>query len=214
MTKSWGRLLLFAIIFSSFWSLQNAKASVEILPQNAKANETHTFELAVVSERNMGTVGIKLEIPREVVNVIPHAKEGWRIEVKRDINQNVREIIWSGNEIAKGGKASFFFSARILGGSKEISWPTYQVYSDAEIGSWDISPKINLAMVNRSGLFNFAPRVSVTDGGVGNSTEIIAIFASFFALLVSAATLAITENKLQKIKIPRSRPKSKIARKR
>lgn len=120
-----------------------AFAHVIVYPNHVGVAATQEFSMAVPTEKDNSTVAIKLLIPDGLQMVVPNAKAGWTIAVKKNGTGDtapVTEIDWTGGSIPVGQRDDFLFQAQVPAKETTLQWKAYQTYQDGSVVAWDHAP--------------------------------------------------------------------------
>jgi uncharacterized protein YcnI len=131
-------LLLMALSFPSF-----AAAHVVVKPDKANVGAFQTFSIGVPVEKDIPTIGIRLQIPEGLKHVTPNVKPGWQVTVNKQGEGEaavVTEIVWTGGLIPAGQRDEFAFSAQVPTKEGPILWKAYQIYQGNTVVAWDQAP--------------------------------------------------------------------------
>lgn len=115
-------------------------AHVMVTPDSATTGERVLFKASVPNERTVDVTGLRVVVPGGVTDATPTVHAGWSIATKKDANQQVAEITWSGGTIPAGQRDDFSFKAQVPGKSAELQWKAYQTYADGVTVAWDQQP--------------------------------------------------------------------------
>ena len=124
--------LLLCIVLSSII----AEAHVAVLPKESAAGATEKYTMRVPDEKNIPTVRMEAEFPAAAEVISLDAKEGWKIEPKKDSSGKIVGAIWSGGSIAPREIAEFSFQARNPNEETKLVWKVIQVYEDGTKSEW------------------------------------------------------------------------------
>jgi len=121
---------------------QAAFAHAVVTPAKVGVGAEQTFSLAVASEQDVPTVGVRLLLPAGLDDVTPNVKPGWTITAKtaEGGGDAVTEISWSGGSIPPGQQDQFLFSAQVPAQAGQLPWKVYQTYQNGNVVSWDQPP--------------------------------------------------------------------------
>ena len=119
-----------------------AFAHVIVYPHQVGIAAIQVFDVSVPTEKDNPTVGIKLLMPSGLQEVIPNAKVGWTINIKKNAD-NVTEIDWTGGSIPPEERDDFYFSAQVPPKDTTLKWKVYQTYQDGSVVAWDHNPTNN-----------------------------------------------------------------------
>lgn len=117
-----------------------ALAHSVVSPAQTSTSKYENFSLSVPTEKDVPTVGMRLEVSTELDYVTPVVKPGWAIKVTKDAAGKVTQIAWTGGSIPAGQKDFFQFSARTPATSTTLVWKAYQTYRDGTVVAWDRDP--------------------------------------------------------------------------
>lgn len=92
--------------------------------------------MRVPDEKNIPTVRMEAEFPPAVEVISVDAKEGWKIDLKRDSSGKIVGAIWSGGSIAPREVAEFGFQAHYPDEETKLVWSVIQVYEDGSKSEW------------------------------------------------------------------------------
>lgn len=130
MSRS-GQLLLCIVLSSTI-----AQAHVAVLPRESAAGATEKYTMRVPDEKNIPTVRMEAEFPAAAEVISLDAKEGWKIELKKDSSGKIVGAIWSGGSIGPREIAEFGFQARNPNEEMKLVWKVIQVYEDGTKSEW------------------------------------------------------------------------------
>ena len=131
---------LLSLLTLSFLLPSSTQAHVTVKPAEVGIAAFQTFTMNVPVEKELGTIQVRLIIPKELAHVTPNVKNGWYVEVIKN-DDAVSEIIWSGGYIPPGQRDEFVFSAQAPNKEASINWKAYQTYEDWTVVSWDQEPQ-------------------------------------------------------------------------
>ena len=92
--------------------------------------------MRVPDEKNIPTVRMEAEFPAAAEVISVDAKEGWKIELKKDPAGKIVGAIWSGGSIAPRDIAEFGFQARNPNEETKLVWKVIQIYEDGTKSEW------------------------------------------------------------------------------
>jgi uncharacterized protein YcnI len=113
-----------------------AQAHVAVLPRESIAGATEKYTMRVPDEKNIPTVRLEAEFPLAAEVLAVDAKEGWKIELKKDSSGKIVGAIWSGGSIAPREVSEFGFQARNPSEETKLVWKVIQVYQDGSKSEW------------------------------------------------------------------------------
>ena len=141
MTKKFVLALLLAV--GGLVGAHAALAHVIVKPNEAGVASFQTFSVGVPSESDKSTtptVNVRVVLPDGLSEVTPTVKAGWTITTKKNSNDEVTEITWSGGQIPSEQRDDFTFSAQVPATATTLIWKAYQTYKDGRVVSWDQDP--------------------------------------------------------------------------
>lgn len=196
------QLVIFLSIFSFFISAIPVFAHAVVKPVQVGVASFQTFTLSVPNEKDSPTISVRLVMPNGLMHVSPNVKSGWSIEEKKNSDNMVTEIIWSGGSIPAGQRDDFVFSAQVPAKESNLAWKAYQTYSDGKVVTWDQTPKKDLTdeeqeKMEQSGLGPYSTTRVVNDIKQ-NTTTPIPPNSSNTSLVISIVALAISVLALNK----------------
>lgn len=115
-------------------------AHAVVSPSQVGIGSFGTYSLAIPTEKDIPTVGVRLVMPPGLQEVVPDVKAGWNITTKTDANDNVTEIDWTGGTIPVGMRDEFSFSAQAPAQATTLIWKAYQTYKDGSVVAWVQDP--------------------------------------------------------------------------
>jgi len=186
-----------------------ASAHVVVSPEKVGVGEFTTYNVAVPVEKDVPTVGLRLEIPGGLNYVQPNVKSGWKIAVKESgtgEEATVTEINWTGGNIPSGQREQFLFAAQSPKEATSLNWKAYQTYADGTVVSWDQKPTGKegdgskpysiTEVVNDLASDTATPKNDGTSNDDSNDVNgIVALSLSVVALLVSIGSLLFLKKK-------------------
>ncbi len=197
------RKILTAVIAGSLLLANHAAAHTTVKPATVGIAKFQTFIVSAPSEKPIATVGIRLVLPKGLNHVSPNVKPGWKVEVKKAIEngeEKAIEINWTGGSIPAEMRDEFNFSAQAPSQPGTLAWKAYQTYADGSVVAWDQDP--NMKTDHDSDFSNMGPYsktdviddlsttiATVSTQKTGASTDKIAIVLSVLALLVSLTAI-------------------------
>jgi uncharacterized protein YcnI len=119
----------------------SASAHVVVKPALSTPSAYETFNISVPNEKEQPVTKLKLIIPTGLLNPRPTQKVGWNINLVKDEKGDVKEIEWSGGQIAKDLRDDFTFSAKTPATEVSLPWKAYQTFSDGSETAWIEEPK-------------------------------------------------------------------------
>ncbi len=137
------RLLLVGFVSSLTLVAMPALAHVVVKPSQVGVDAFQTFTVGVPTEKDLPTVAVRLVLPDGLQEVIPNAKPGWTIKVKKNGTGDdapVTEIDWTGGTVPVGQRDEFAFNAQVPASPTTLQWKAYQTYQDGSVVSWDQTP--------------------------------------------------------------------------
>ncbi|HUS26106.1 MAG TPA: YcnI family protein [Nevskiaceae bacterium] len=118
-----------------------ASAHVTVKPGEATTASYQTFTVSVPVEKDMPTVGLKLDIPKGVQSVTPTVKPGWTIASDKQgsgHDATTLSITWSNGSIPAGYRDEFTFNAKTPDTATELQWKAHQTYEDGSVVEWTL----------------------------------------------------------------------------
>ena len=128
-------IVAFSVLISTFVALP-ALAHVVVRPSTAGIAQFTTFTVAVPSEKELATTGLKILIPEGFDFVTPNVKPGWNITTNKS-EEKITEISWNGGTIPPHQRDEFVFSAKTPATPTTLVWKAYQTYADGSVVAWD-----------------------------------------------------------------------------
>jgi uncharacterized protein YcnI len=119
----------------------SASAHVVVKPALSTPSAYETFNISVPNEKEQPVTKLKLIIPTGLLNPRPTQKVGWNINLVKDEKGDVKEIEWSGGQIAKDLRDDFTFSAKTPATEVSLPWKAYQTFGDGSETAWIEEPK-------------------------------------------------------------------------
>jgi periplasmic copper chaperone A len=129
-----------------------ASAHVTLQPSTAPADGFTRLDVRVPNERDdAGTVKVDVQLPPGFAFVSYEPRPGWKVTVKREkaaqpieveggleVDEEVRQITWSGGEIKPGEFVDFGLSLRMPKGEAgdKLTFKSLQTYDDGEVVRW------------------------------------------------------------------------------
>ena len=138
--RSSTKICLALFVSALLLTVRPALAHSTVSPTQTFTQKSETFSLSVPTEKDLPTVGVRLLIPPGLDRVTPIVEPGWQITVKKDGENRVTEILWTGGSIPAGQKQLFLFSARAPQEPTKLVWKAYQTYQGGEVVAWDRDP--------------------------------------------------------------------------
>src|SRR5262245_19606212 len=117
-------------------TVMSAWAHVGILPRESTVGVIQKYTMRVPTEKDVPTVRIEAEFPTEVEVTSIEAKEGWKIDLKKDASGKIIGAIWSESLIAPRGIGQFGFEARNPSQETRLVWKVIQFYQDGSKSEW------------------------------------------------------------------------------
>jgi len=117
-----------------------AQAHVAVLPRESSAGATEKYTMRVPDEKNIPTVRMEADFPPAAEVISVDAKEGWKIDLKKDSSGKIVGAIWSGGSIAPREIAEFGFQAHNPNEESKLVWKVIQVYEDGSKSEWTRPP--------------------------------------------------------------------------
>lgn len=136
-------ITIFAFTVIMFATAPHALAHVIVHPSTVGVAAIQEFSMSAPSEKDVPTVTIKLLIPDGLQMVVPNAKAGWTITVKKNGTGDaapVTEIEWTNGSIPPGQRDDFPFQAQVPAKETTLNWKAYQTYQDGSVVAWDHAP--------------------------------------------------------------------------
>ena len=122
-----------------------AFAHVVVTPSQVGVAKELVFSVSVPNEKDAAVTALRLVVPKGVSDVSPTVKTGWTTTTKKDADQNVTEIDWSGGTIPAGERDDFSFGAQAPASPAVLNWKAYQTYADGTVVAWDATPDASKA---------------------------------------------------------------------
>lgn len=122
-------------------------AHVTVKPSEVATAARQVFTVSVPNESETAdVVGVRLVIPEGVKSARPNAKQGWKIDIKKEGEgeaARVTEISWisTGATVPVNLREEFLFQAQAPAEETELKWKAYETYSDGTVVGWDQTPK-------------------------------------------------------------------------
>lgn len=191
-------------------------AHVVVQPSTVGIATFQTFTMAVPTERDIPTVGLKLLIPSGLHEVTPTVKAGWTITVTKN-DSGVTEIDWTDGQIPPEQRDEFSFNAQVPSDPTTITWKAYQTYSDGSVVSWDMNPsKIQKGEEGTP----FSTTKVINDlqptppmGQMNSQKTNISLVLSIVAIVIASIAVSVARRKAHVVKTkPRKRKKRSFRR--
>jgi uncharacterized protein YcnI len=129
-----------------------ASAHVTLQPDTAPADGFTRLDVRVPNERDdAATVKVDVQLPPGFAFVSYEPKPGWKVEVKREkaeqpieveggfeVDEEIRQITWSGGRIGPGEFVDFGLSLRMPAGEAgdKLTFKALQTYDDGDVVRW------------------------------------------------------------------------------
>jgi periplasmic copper chaperone A len=129
-----------------------AAAHVTLQPSTAPADGFTRLDVRVPNERDdAGTVKVDVQLPPGFAFVSYEPRPGWKVTVKREkaeepveveggfeVDEEVRQITWSGGRIGPGEFVDFGLSLRMPKGEDgdKLTFKALQTYDDGDVVRW------------------------------------------------------------------------------
>ena len=129
-----------------------ASAHVTLQPNTAPANGFTRLDVRVPTERDdAATVKVDVQLPPGFAFVSYEPRPGWKVAVEREkaeqpieveggfeVDEEVRQITWSGGRIGPGEFVDFGLSLRMPDGEagEKLTFKALQTYDDGEVVRW------------------------------------------------------------------------------
>ena len=129
-----------------------ASAHVTLQPSTAPADGFTRLDVRVPNERDdASTVKVDVQLPPGFAFVSYEPRPGWEVEVKREkaeqpieveggfeVDEEIRQITWSGGRIGPGEFVDFGLSLRMPKGEAgdKLTFKALQTYEDGEVVRW------------------------------------------------------------------------------
>jgi uncharacterized protein YcnI len=125
------------VTFLLAWLLVSvAAAHVTILPGTVAAGSFLSFTVRVPSEREVPTVGVRIEFPPELTVSRFQPKPGWKRTVEKDQAGRIVAAGWQGGTIGSDEYEEFVFLGRTPPTATRLVFRTFQTYQDDETVGW------------------------------------------------------------------------------
>lgn len=193
---------------------QAVSAHIRLDPSAAVVGR-QTYSLRVPTEKDVPTVSVRLEVPKnvEVTSILPTA--GWQYTTKTepvegtaagghgDSSTRITEITWSGGEIKSGEYMLFGFATNYTGDSGTISWKAYQTYADGSVVAWDDSndeaPAPSVTITKTTKIDELAAQVSaLRKEQAGNNSASSALWIAVVSALIATGAFLVTVKRSSK----------------
>lgn len=129
-----------------------ASAHVTLQPNTAPADGFTRLDVRVPNERDdAATVKVDVQLPPGFAFVSYEPRPGWEVEVKRgkaeqpieveggfEVDEEIRQITWSGGRIGPGEFVDFGLSLRMPKGEagEKLTFKALQTYEDGDVVRW------------------------------------------------------------------------------
>ncbi len=150
------------VVLSAFLTLavtSVASAHVRVLPEQVSAGTYEVFTVRVPTERDVPTIGVRVEVPQGFTITGVEPLPGWDFDLEEE-DGVVSAISWSGGEIGETEFQQFDIQGQSPQETGEYAWNAYQTYADGEVVEWTGAEDTEEP----------ASVVSVTEGSLNDST--------------------------------------------
>ena len=113
-----------------------AHGHVTVQPRESAAGAMQKYTMRVPNEKNVANVRVEAEFPPNAEIISVEAKEGWKIEVKKDASGKITGAAWSGASLAPRDIVEFGISARNPKEEAKLVWKVVQIYEDDSRSEW------------------------------------------------------------------------------
>jgi uncharacterized protein YcnI len=113
-----------------------AHGHVTVQPRESSAGAMQKYTMRVPNEKNVANVRVEAEFPASAEIISVEAKEGWKIEVKKDASGKITGAVWSGASLAPRDIVEFGISARNPKEETKLVWKVVQIYEDDSRSEW------------------------------------------------------------------------------
>ncbi|MGG1572388.1 YcnI family protein [Fictibacillus sp. NRS-1165] len=117
----------------------SASAHVVVFPQQTMQGTYEKFSVRVPSEKDVPTVKVKVEIPKDVEISRFEPMPGWRYSIEKDSTGLIKSVTWTaeGKGIAATEFTEFNMQGKVGDKAKKIVWKAYQKYKDGSTVAWE-----------------------------------------------------------------------------
>ncbi len=196
------KLIVSIVSVIALAAAQTVSAHAVVSPKQATVATWQEFSLAVPSEKDANTIGIRLLIPDGLSNVRPNVVPGWKISTKTDSSNDVTEIDWTNGSIPSGQREDFQFQIQDPASPTTLDWKVYQTYSDGSVVSWDQDPQGAQGMTESENVGPYSETVitPVTQPTPASSPNfsLNALILATIALIIALFGLVFTDIRTRK----------------
>jgi uncharacterized protein YcnI len=125
-----------AALTASALTIGVTQAHVTVWPRESAANASELYTVRVPTEKDIPTVGVRVDFPAEVTVSRFVPAPGWQREVTRDSSGKIISVSWSGGSIAPDEVGLFSFQARNPQTGEGVSFKAIQRYADGSTVEW------------------------------------------------------------------------------
>lgn len=128
--------ILASLLVLAFGGL--ASAHVTVQPSQVPANSYQVFTVRVPTEKEVATVGVKLEVPADVNVSRFEPKPGWAYTLEKDADGKITTVTWTaeGDGLSATEFGQFNFQGKVAENAKELVWKAHQTYVDGSVVDW------------------------------------------------------------------------------
>ncbi|WP_238594630.1 YcnI family copper-binding membrane protein [Caenibacillus caldisaponilyticus] len=127
-----------ALFAAAFLFAGVASAHVTVSPNQVPADSYQKFTVKVPTEKNVPTVKVKVEIPKDVDIASFEPVPGWKYQVEKDANGKITSVTWTaeGQGLLPEQFGEFNMMGKVAANAKSLAWKAYQTYKDGSVVKW------------------------------------------------------------------------------
>lgn len=188
------RLFSVACVLAVVLSLASAASAHAVMyPKQATANSYEKFVLRVPTEKDIPTVGVRVEVPEGFTVSRVQPLPGWSYVFERDASGTVTAVSWSGSEIGPDEFQEFVIQGKTAAEPGSYAWRAWQTYGDGSVVAWtgpsDADTPASVMSVIAAGIQTDAHGGS--SGGQGARPDMLTQVAAYGGLALGAAALFV-----------------------
>ncbi|SDN01260.1 Uncharacterized protein YcnI [Fictibacillus solisalsi] len=138
MKKKWISMLG-ACAAALFMFAGPASAHVVVFPQQTTQGTYEKFSVRVPNEKDIPTVKIKVEIPKNVEISRFQPMPGWKYTVEKDSTDLIKSVTWTaeGKGLSSTEFTEFNMQGKVGEKANKMVWKAYQTYKDGSTVAWE-----------------------------------------------------------------------------
>lgn len=191
------RAIQVVIVLAVVLSLASvASAHAVMYPRQVTADSYEKFVLRVPTEKDIPTIGVRVEVPEGFTISRVQPLPGWQYELERDASGSVIAVSWSGGQIGPDEFQEFVIQGKTAAETGRYAWRAWQTYSDGSVVAWtgpsDADTPASVMTVVAAGAQTDAHGVSRDEQAApAGRPDLMTSVAAYGGLILGAAALFI-----------------------